>query len=364
MTPAQRDCYEVLGVARDADPKTIRDAFRSLALKYHPDRNKEPDAEEHFKEIAGAYAVLSDPKKRREYDAHGFKGISGFNTEDLFGGIDFDDLFDGLNFNFGRGGLFGNLFHSRRTGPRPGANIELDLMIPLERVANGGDEEVRVSRPVACTACHGTGEAGGAAPSRCEACEGTGHVTHTRHQDKDHIVIQHVTLCPTCKGRGVVIAHPCSQCHGAGQVQQEEILTVKIPKGVEEGMALRVAGKGMPSEVAGGPTGDLYVVVQTRSDPRLSRDGVNLLHTETISIPDAVLGTTVEVPTLVGSVAVEVPAGTQPDTVLRLKGQGLPAFGKGSTGDLYVSIGVRVPDELTRSERELYEKLRVLKSSE
>lgn len=350
----------MLGVARDADQKAIKDAFRTLALKYHPDRNKESGAEEHFKEIAEAYAILSDPKKRADYDARGFAGVAGFSREDLFGGINFDDIFGGLGFDFGLGSPFEGFFHRRRSGPARGANIEVDVFVPLERVATGGEEEIRLTRPSICPACHGTGEEGGATPPRCDTCGGTGRITRSRRDDKEHVLIQQITTCPACQGRGSKSEHPCRQCQGRGEVEQEESLTVKIPAGVEEGLALRIPGKGMPSPERGGMPGDLFAVVRSRRDARFERMGADLLRLESISLTDAVLGTTLNVPTLDGSASVAVPPGTQPDAVLRLRQKGLPTFGAGPRGDLYLRIGVRVPEHLTRQERELYEKLRAL----
>jgi molecular chaperone DnaJ len=359
---AQRDYYEVLGVARDADQKAIKDAFRSLALKYHPDRNKEPGAEERFKEIAEAYAVLSDPKKRADYDARGFAGVAGFSQQDLFGGINFEDIFGGLNFDFG-GGPFEGFFHRRaaqRAGPRRGANVEVELFVSLERVASGGEERVRLTHPSTCPACHGTGGKDGAAPLKCQTCGGSGRITRSRREEKEHVLIQQITLCPACHGRGSVIEHPCPECRGRGEVEREESLTVKIPVGIEEGMALRIPGKGMPSPDPGGMPGDLFVVVYARRDPRFERAGADLLRLESIPLTVAVLGAKLDVPTLDGSASVTVPAGTQPDAVLRLKGKGLPTFGGGHRGDLYLRIGVRIPEHLTHEERDLYERLRAI----
>jgi molecular chaperone DnaJ len=350
----------VLGVAKDADQRAIKDAFRNLALKHHPDRDKEPGAEERFKEIAAAYAILSDPKKRAEYDARGFAGVEGFSDEDLFGGINFEDIFGGLNFDFGGGSPFEGFFHRRRTGPERGANIEVELSIPLERVASGGEEQVRLGRPVPCHACHGTGTEGGAAPKTCETCKGTGRITRSSRQEKEHVLIQQISTCPVCHGRGSIIEHPCPECHGSGSEEKEETLTVRIPKGVEEGMVLRISGKGMPSPEAGGATGDLFVVVRSKDDPRFERDGIDLLRQETVSLTDAVLGTTLQVPTLDGSATVTIPPGTQPDAVLRLKGKGLPEFGNGRHGEMYLRIAVHVPEQLTSEERELYERLRAI----
>lgn len=350
----------MLGLSKDADQKAIKDAFRTLALKYHPDRNKEPGAEARFKEIAEAYAVLSDPKKRSEYDSRGFAGVAGFSQQDLFGGINFEDIFGGLNFDFGGGSPFEGFFHRRRNGPQHGANIEVELFVTLERIASGGEETVRLARPATCPACHGTGAEGGAAPLNCATCGGSGRLTSSRRDDKEHVLIQQITTCPACHGRGSSIEHPCSKCGGSGEVGREETLTVKIPQGAEDGMALRIPGKGMPSPEAGGAAGDLFVLVHARRDPRFERAGADLLRLETIPLTDAVLGTTLYVPTLDGSASVTVPPGTQPDAVLRLKGKGLPVFGAKAHGDLYLRINVHVPERLSDSERKLYEQLRVL----
>lgn len=352
----------MLGVAKDADQKAIKEAFRTLALKYHPDRNKEPGAEERFKEIAEAYAILSDPNKRAEYDARGFAGVAATSQEDLFSGINFEDIFGGLNFDFGVGNLFDSFFRRRKeqAGPIRGANIEVDLYVSLERVAAGGEEVVHLTRPVPCPACHGTGGEGGVAPSKCKTCGGTGRVTYSHRKEEEHLLIQQIVPCSACHGRGIINEHPCPECHGTGQIEQSETLTVKIPVGIEEGMALRIPGKGMPSPSAGGVAGDLYVVVRTREDARFERVGADLWHTVVLPITDAVLGTTLEVETLDGSIDVKVPAGTQPYEVLRLKGKGLPAFRSDRSGDLYLRIRLKVPEQLSREERELYEQLRTI----
>ena len=354
----------MLGVARDADAKAIKDAFRTLALKYHPDRNKEPGAEERFKQIAEAYAVLSDPKKRAEYDAHGFAGVAGFSPEDLFGGINFEDIFGGAGFDFDfGGGLFEHFFHRRRHGPSRGANVEVDLNIPLQRVVSGGSEPVRFTRPVACPECHGSGAMAGTQPHACSACGGSGRQVRTRREqkNKNQITVQQITACPECRGQGQVIDRPCPRCGGRGEIEQDETLTVTIPKGVEEGMALRIPGHGLPSPEPGGQPGDLFVVVRSIPDQRFERVGADLWRTETLSIADAVLGINLEVPTLDGHASVTVPPGTQPDSVLRLRGKGLPEFG-GGKGDLYVRIQLQVPQHLSSQEKALYQQLRALAS--
>ena len=361
----QRDYYEVLGVARDADAKQIKNAFRDLTLKFHPDRNKSPDAEERFKEIAEAYAVLSDPKKRAEYDARGFAGVAGYSSEDLFAGIDFGDLFRDFGFGLDLGGesLFDRFFRRRRARPERGADIEVLLTVPLERIHRGGEEPVQYTRPVACPACHGSGAAPGTKPRRCSACNGSGRQVITRQEQREQAAVrlQQITACPACGGRGEVIDQTCKECDGRGEVQRAERLNIKVPTGADEGMALRIPAHGLPSMEAGGVPGDLYVVVRSAPDARFERLGADLWRGEAIEVADAVLGTKLKVPTLDGTVEVSVPPGTQPDEVLRLRGKGLTAFG-GGRGDLNLRIQVRVPERPSAAERELYEQLRALRA--
>jgi len=364
MATPQRDYYEVLGVARDADQKAIKSAFRELAMKYHPDRNKAPDAEAKFKEIAEAYAVLSDPKKRAQYDQSGFAGVADFSAEDLFGGIDFGDLFAGMGFgsDFSGESVFDHLFRHRHAGPARGQDLEVHLVVPLERVDSGGDETVRFSRLGSCPACSGSGAAPGTQPRNCATCGGSGRRVITREQKKDtgSVRFQQVTVCPDCGGRGSVIDHPCRECHGRGQIVKEESLKVHIPAGVEEATALRIRGHGMPAEESGGPPGDLYVVVTSAPDSRFERAGADLWRSETLEVADAVLGTRLKVPTLTGSVDVKVPPGTQPDEVLRLRGKGLPRFGRDGRGDIKLRIQVHIPERPSAEQRALYEQLRAL----
>ncbi len=357
----RRDYYEILGVPRDADPKSIKSAFRELALRYHPDRSDDPEAEERFKEIAEAYAVLGNPEKRAAYDAGGFAGVSGFGPEDLYGGLDVDDLFGGLGFDFGgigRGGLFDRLFGGARRGPPRGAHVEARVAIPLAVVAHGGQQRVAVRHPRACSTCSGSGARPGTTPRACADCGGAGQRVSTSQKGGVHM--QTVTACPTCAGRGHFIDDPCTACGGRGLVAEAESLTVTIPVGIHDGMVLRVPGKGMPPPAPGGSAGDLHVVVETLPDPRFTRRGPHLWREQEIGVADAVLGTSLTVPTLDGRAKLQVPAGTQPASVLRLRGKGLPEFGGGVHGDLYVALRVSVPADLSAEERALWERLREL----
>jgi molecular chaperone DnaJ len=367
-TTAQRDYYEVLGVKRNAPLSEIKDAFRALALKYHPDRNKSPDAEERFKEIAEAYAVLSDPKKRAEYDARGFAGVAGFTPEDLFGGIDFGDIFGdlgfGLDFGVGGGGLFDRLFRHRRAGPVRGEDLQVELTLTLDKINRGGEESVRYTRPVVCPSCRGSGAKAGTKLRLCAACQGSGRKVVTRDEQRgaESIRFQQISVCPACNGRGTVIDRPCPECGGGGRVEKEETLQVTVPPGAEEGMALRIPAHGLPSPDINGAPGDLFVVVTSASDARFARTGADLWRTETLGVAEAVLGTTLKVPTLTGAVEVSVPPGTQPGEVLRLRGKGLPVFGTRRRGDLNLRIEVHMPERLGAEERALYEQLRALSS--
>jgi molecular chaperone DnaJ len=354
---AQRDYYEILGVARDADAKAIKDAFRTLALRYHPDRNKAPDAQEKFREVAEAYAVLSDPEKRGAYDAGGLPSMSGVSIDDLLGGIDFGDLFGG--FGVEGSGLFGRFFGGgRRRGPARGDDVQVRIDVPLERIAAGGEEKVRVAHPRSCDFCRATGAKVGTSPRPCSACGGKGQ--HVVSQQENHVMVRQISTCSACGGKGTVIDEPCPTCSGTGSIAATEELTVKVPVGAEEGMLLRIAGRGLPSPDPSGAPGDLLIAVHTAPDERFVRRGPDLYRSQHLSVPDAVLGTTISVPTLGGQVTAKVPRGSQPGAILRLRHKGLPRFGGGGRGDLCVELDVRVPERVSREEEALYAKLRDL----
>lgn len=359
-TSNKRDYYEVLGVAKDADQKEIKSTFRKLALKYHPDRNKEPEAEEKFKEIAEAYAVLSDPKKRKEYDNRGFAGVSGFSQEDLFGGINFDEIFGGGGFGFDLGGfgggIFNGFFNRGHHSSSKGEDIRVQVVVPLQKIITGTEEEVHISHPRVCTLCNGTAAAPGSEPRICKTCNGSGNLISTRHEG--NVSYQEIRICTDCGGRGKFIDKPCAKCSGTGTVDESETLHVNIPVGAEEGMVLRVPAHGKPSPVSGGRPGDLLVIVRTAYDYRFKRSGADLWQSMTIESVDAVLGTEIEVPTLEKPITVTVPQGTQPNAVLRIGEKGLPHFGDSKRGDIYLRLDIHIPETLSNEERELYRQLR------
>jgi molecular chaperone DnaJ len=348
------DYYEVLGVPRDADTTTIKDAFRQLARRYHPDISTEPDAEQRFKEIAEAYGVLSDPAKRASYDAQGSAGLAGATAEDLWGGIDFADIFGPGAGAFGS--LFERLFGPAAAGRQPGGDVHLDLAISLEEVLTGGTQEVTICRPGPCPRCAGNGSQPGTAPRRCPDCGGTGQLAVAgRHGP---LMVRQVTTCPKCQGRGRVIDQPCPACGASGRAMRGDKVTIRIPPGIPEGAMLRLAGRGMPSPVPGGPPGDAYVSIRTRADPRFTREGTDLWSDLHIQAPDAALGVTAAVPVLQGQARVRVPSGIQPGSVLRVEGRGLPRYGGHGRGSLNLTVILDIPRQLSSRQKQLYEQLR------
>ncbi|MCF8056873.1 MAG: J domain-containing protein [Desulfocapsa sp.] len=364
MAKEEKDYYKILGVPRDADEKAIKKAYHKLALKWHPDRNKFPEAEERFKEIATAYAILKDEKKRAHYDRYGMEGVAHYTSEDLFSDLDFGNLFGDMGFGFGGGSIFDRMFGRRSTSPQHGQDLRVQIEIPLEMVSSGGKQEVTVNHPVACPACHGYGTKSGSSPPLCKSCNGTGRIVSTQSESKEkqEIKMQQIRVCSLCHGKGTEITDPCSTCGGCGQIEKEEIVKVTIPPGIEDGVVLRVAGHGLPAEETGVPPGDLHVVVTTRSDSRFQRRGPDLWRAEAISVLDAILGTTRTFPSLDGSLELKIPPGTQPDEIIQIKGKGLPRFRDSGQGDVNIRIQVHIPEKLSPKEQKLYEQIRKLSS--
>jgi molecular chaperone DnaJ len=365
----KRDYYEVLGVGKEADQKEIKSAYRKLALKYHPDRSEESDAEERFKEISEAYAVLSDPDKRKQYDQFGHAGIDGrYSQEDIFRGVDFEDLLRGFGFGGGGGGFGGgsifDLFfggggggRGGRRGPARGRDLRYDLTMTLEEVATGLETTIEVPRMEKCPTCSGTGAKPGTSPQTCDQCGGTGQVTRVQNTPFGQMMTS--TTCSKCGGRGQIVSDPCSECRGSGRVRKTRTISVKIPAGVETGQHLRLGGQGEASPDPGGESGDLYVFVNVRPHPLFKRADDDLLYESPLTITQAALGTDLEVPTLDGKKArIKVPAGTQSGSVFRLKGKGIQRLhGFGGTGDMHVRVNVKTPTDLSGRQRELLEEL-------
>ncbi len=349
----KRDYYEVLGVSRDASKDEIKKAYRRLAKKWHPDMNPDnrEEAEERFKEISEAYAVLSDDEKRRLYDQYGHAGIDGrYSQEDIFRGADFGDIFGGFGFGDIFDMFFGGGGRRRRSAPRRGSDLLYELEISLKEAASGTEKEIEVPRYRKCEACNGTGAKDGKVRT-CPTCHGTGQVQRV-HSAMGFRMVS-TSVCPTCHGRGQIAEEPCPVCNGTGRVHGVEKVTVKIPAGAYDGLRLRMAGMGEAGQ-NGAPSGDLYVEIHVRPHPDFKVDGLNLIHEEGISFGTAALGGEIEVPTIDGKHAsLKIPAGTQPCTMLRMKGLGMPDLRSGKRGDMLVKVNIEVPKKLSKREKEL-----------
>ena len=359
----KRDYYEVLEVPKTATADEIKKAYRKQAIKYHPDKNPgDKAAEEKFKEAAEAYEVLSDPQKRQRYDQFGHAGMggaSGFSG----GGMSMDDIFSHFGDIFG-GGSFGSFFGggfggSRRGGPQTrvnkGSNLRVKVKLTLSEVANGVTKKIKVNKYVACDKCNGTGAFDSNSYSNCSTCHGSGVVTRITNTILGQM--QQSSVCPNCGGDGRIITRRCTSCGGEGIVQKEDIVTLNIPAGVADGMQLSVSGKGNAAR-HGGINGDLLVVIQEEEHPELIRDGNDLIYSLFLSMPDAILGTTAEIPTVDGKVKIKIDPGTQSGKILRLRGKGIPELNGYGRGDLLVNIQVWTPQNVTRDEARIIEKLK------
>jgi len=350
----RRDYYEILGVPRDADIEVIKRAYRRLALKYHPDRNPDdPEAAEKFKEAAEAYAVLSDPQKRRQYDRYGHSGLDGQAQWN----IDLEDIFQTFSDIFGEG-TFGAFFgdRRRRSGRRPrrGRDIRIVMELELEEIAQGVRKKIQLTRRVHCEDCSGRGTRRGADMVECTHCRGTGYIQQIRQTFLGYM--QTTRPCSHCDGTGHVIRQLCTTCQGSGLVERPQTITIDIPAGVEEDMQLTLRGHGHYGEY-GGPAGDLYVVIREKPHPVFTRKGQDLYMELWLSYPEAVLGGVREITTLTGKVKLKIPKGVQPNSLLRIKGKGLPDVRNSQRGDIIVVPQIWVPQKINRQERELLEKM-------
>ena len=360
----EKDFYATLGVSKDASPEEVKRAYRKLAQQYHPDRNRgNKEAEERFKEIGRAYAVLSDPKKRKEYDEArrlaqsgafagargGFPYAGGFPRGPYIRVEDLGDLDAG-----GLGGLFETLFGGTRpgraAGPRRGADVEAEVLLEFEDAVRGATVPVHLRGPTVCRACRGSGAKPGTLPRPCPTCGGRGTIT------RDQGLFGFSSPCPTCGGRGSVVDTPCPTCRGSGEEVRTRTVPVRIPAGVNDNAVLRVRGQGEPGQ-AGGPPGDLLLRVRVKPHRLFGRKGRDLTLTVPVTFPEAALGTELKVPTLDGQVPIRIPPGTPSGKTFRVRGRGVPASGRNPAGDLLVTIQVAVPKKLSRRERELLREL-------
>ena len=349
------DYYDLLGVSKDADGDTLKRAYRRLARQYHPDINKDPGAEDRFKEIGRAYEVLSDPQTRGRYDQFGEAGLGGAagmpDVGDMGG---FADLFETFFSGFGGAGGSGGA-RPRRRGPQQGDDLRYDLKIDFEQAVFGQEREIKIPHLETCDTCNGTGAKVGSGPTTCSTCGGVGQVRRATRTPFGSFT--QVAECPSCEGTGQVIADPCSACAGQGVRQVRKKLRINIPAGVDTGTRLRVAGEGNAG-LRGGPSGDLYVFLTVKSHPQLRRDGITVLSEVNVSYLQAILGDIIEVDTVDGNTSLEIPAGTQPNAVLTLENKGIPKLGNPvARGNQRISINVKLPIRLSDEERGLLEDL-------
>jgi molecular chaperone DnaJ len=362
---AKRDYYEILGVAKSASADEIKKAYRKVAMQYHPDRNPgDKAAEEKFKEAAEAYEILSDADKRAQYDryghagvgngARGYGGSGNMNMDDIFsqfGDIFGDDIFG--SFFGGQAGGRGGRGGQRTRGVR-GSNLRVKLKLNYEEIAKGVTKSIKVKKYVSCSTCSGSGAKDKSSIQTCGTCGGSGQVRKVTSTFLGQM--QTVTTCPTCNGEGSTITAKCGSCKGEGRVYGEETVTIDIPAGVQEGMQLSVSGKGNAGERGGSP-GDLIVLIEEETHSQLHRDGLNVAFDLYISIPDAIFGANVEVPTIDGRAKIKIPAGTQSGKIFRLKGKGFPAVNSYEKGDQLIHVNVWTPQNLTSEEKAMIEKL-------
>lgn len=348
----QRDYYEVLGVPKNASNEDLKSAFRRLARQYHPDVNDAPDAEERFKEINEAYAVLSDTDRRVAYDRFGHAGVRGAGGAADFT-VDFSDFADIFGDLFGFGG-FGRTSRRARNAPRRGADLQYRLDLTFEEAVFGAEKEIEITRDEVCATCNGSGAEPGTSPVRCSTCNGNGEVRQVRQTILGSMV--QVSTCPACNGAGETISSPCHTCQGRGLERRTRNKVVDIPAGVDSGTQIRLAGEGQPG-VNGGPNGNLYIAIQVKSHKFFRRKNNDVLLDLDINIAQATLGAEVEIPTVDGKAMLKIPTGTQPGKVLRMRGKGVPHLRGNGRGDQLVVVNVEIPTRLTNDQRQLFEQL-------
>lgn len=359
---SKRDYYEILEVGKEASPEELKKAYRKQAIKFHPDKNPgKKEAEDKFKEAAEAYEVLSDQNKRQRYDQFGHKGMGnggfgggGMNMEDIFS--HFGDIFGGGGGNDPFSSFFGGGGGGRRGKTvNRGSNLRVKVKLTLEEIANGVEKKIKVNKYLSCNTCNGTGAKGGSSYSTCSTCRGTGHVSRVTSTFLGQM--QTTQTCPNCGGEGQIITDKCTDCAGNGVVKGEEVISIRIPAGVSEGMQLSMGGNGNAA-ARGGIAGDLLIQIEEIRHERFERDGNNLLYDHFITFSEAALGSSAEIPTIEGKVKIKIEPGTQSGKVLRLRGKGLSSInGYEGKGDLMISIIIWTPKTLSKEERIMLEKL-------
>jgi molecular chaperone DnaJ len=355
----KRDYYEILGVSKNASKDEIKKAYRKQALKWHPDKNPgDKAAEERFKEAAEAYEVLSNDEKKARYDRYGHAGMSnsggGFSGQ----GMTVEDIFSSFGDIFGDAfGGFGGFGSARQQGRRvnKGSNLRVKVKLNLSEISAGAEKKIKVNKYAVCDTCNGTGAADSKSYSNCTTCHGSGHITRVTNTLLGQM--QTSSVCPTCGGEGKIITKKCLTCYGEGIIEKEEVIKINIPAGVAKGMQMTVGGKGNAAR-RGGVNGDLLVVIDEEEHEELLREGNDLIFNLFISIPDAITGTQVEVPTVDGNVKIKIEAGTQPGRILRLRGKGLPEVNGYGRGDLLVNVNVWIPKNLTKEDLKIIEKFK------
>ena len=357
----KKDYYDILGIEKSASKSDIKKAYRKLALKYHPDKNKSEDAEEKFKEISEAYAVLYDDEKRQMYDQYGHAGIDQqFSREDIFRNADFSDIFRNMGISFDFEDIFDSFFggggrrgFQRRRSQR-GSDLRYDIQINLEDAYNGLESTIRVPRRESCETCNGSGAKPGTNKKTCPRCDGSGQMKQSRRTAFG--MFTQVSNCNKCNGTGTIIDKPCPDCRGSGIVQKTREIEIKIPKGIDDGSQLRLAGEG---EAGPGGSGDLYIVVHVKNHPDFKRQGPDLYKEISISFPEAALGSEKDIRTIDDStLSLNIPSGIQNNEILRIKGKGMPDIQGRGFGDIYVKVKILTPKRLSRKAKKLIEELK------
>lgn len=349
---AKRDYYEVLGVNKGASADELKKAYRKKAMQYHPDRNPDDkEAEEKFKEVNEAYEILSDPQKRDRYDRFGHAGVDpnqGFGGGGGFGGFEdiFGDIFGSFAGGFGGG--------RRRNGPRKGADIQTRVSISFEEAAFGTKRDIKITRSEDCPDCGGTGASPGTERTTCPHCNGTGQINKVSNTPFGQFT--NVTTCPNCGGQGTIVTDPCKKCSGKGKIRKDITINVDIPAGVDDDAVISLRGQGEPGQ-NGGPSGDVYVIVQVKPHKIFKRNGADLVLEIPITYPQAVLGADIVVPTLTERISYKVPPGTQHGTVFRLKGKGVKYVNSGRYGDLYVKVFIEIPKKVSGDQKKILQQL-------